>query len=161
MTAQNKINATETVSKAASAMKADMEKGATKAANTARDYVQRSTATAKERTDSAYQGVSRFNSGLEKTLNRLVTGYVGILGEVAGATHANTLHALSSIEKVSQAKTVSEAAQIHVDFVRESTTANLDRLRTAFEASRDVVTEGASTIRESVSEMMPANRKAA
>lgn len=126
-----------------------------------REYVQRTAASVKERSDSAYEGVSKFNNGLEKTLSRAVVGYVGILGEIAEAAHANVNHALATVEKVSQAKTLSEAAQIQVDFVRENTTANYDRARTAFDATRDVVTEGYKSIREGAADMMPAAKKAA
>jgi len=133
----------------------------TKIADGAREYVQRTTATAKERADNALEGATKFNNGLEKTLSRAVVGYVGILGEVAEAAHANVNHALATVEKVSQAKSLTEAAQIQVDFVRESTTANYDRARTAFDATRDVVSEGYNAIREGASDMMPATKKAA
>ncbi|MEM7545736.1 MAG: phasin family protein [Pseudomonadota bacterium] len=133
----------------------------TKIAEGAREYVQRTAASAKERSDNAYEGVSKFNNGLEKTLSRAVVGYVGILGEVAEAAHANVNHALATVEKVAQAKSLSEAAQIQVDFVRENTTANYDRARAAFDATRDVVTEGYNSIREGASDMMPSTKKAA
>jgi len=133
----------------------------TKIADGAREYVQRTAASVKDRSDSAYEGVSKFNNGLEKTLSRFVVGYVGILGEVAEAAHANMNHALATVEKVAQAKTLTEAAQIQVDFVRENATSNYDRARTAFEATRDVVTEGYKTIREGTAEVLPYAKKAA
>lgn len=134
---------------------------AAKIADGAREYVTRTAASAKERTESAYEGVSKFNSGLEKTMGRLVTGYVGILSEIADASRANALHTLSMVEKLAQAKTVTEAGQIQVDFVREYATANYDRVRNAVSQTRDVVTEGAEAIRESVAEVMPMTKKAA
>lgn len=127
-----------------------------KIADSAREYVTRTTAAAKERTDSAYEGVSKFNDGLEKTMNRVVVGYVGILGEIAEMAHANTKAALETVEKVAAAKTFTEAAQVQVDFIRETSTANYDRARTAFDATRDVVTEGVTSLREGVSEIIPA-----
>lgn len=134
---------------------------ASKVAEGAREYVQRTAASAKERTDSAYEGVTRFNSGLEKTMNRFVTGYVGILGDVAEASRSNLVHALSTVEKVSRAKTFTEAAQIQADFARENATANYDRALNVVSATRDVVTEGAETIRESVAGVSPYGKKAA
>ncbi len=133
----------------------------TKIADGAREYVQRTAASVKERSDNAYEGVSKFNNGLEKTLSRFVVGYVGILGEVAEAAHANVNHALTTVEKVAQAKSLTEAAQIQVDFVRENASANFDRARTAFDATRDVVTEGYKTIRDGAADLMPAAKKAA
>lgn len=154
MTAAN-TNTKKTASKAA---KSD---ASSKVVDGAREYVARTAASAKERTDSAYEGVTKFNNGLEKTMNRFVVGYVGLLGDIAEATHANVKHALDTVEKVAGAKTFTEAAQFQVDFVREATTANYDRARTAFDATRDVVTEGVSTIRESANDLMPSVKKAA
>ena len=134
---------------------------AAKIADGAREYVTRTAASAKERTESAYEGVTKFNSGLEKTMNRIVTGYVGILSEIADASRANALHTFSMVEKLAQAKSVTEAGQIQVDFVREYATANYDRARNAFAQTRDVVTEGAEAIRESVSDVLPMTKKAA
>lgn len=161
MATQTKTTAKTAATKTADAVKADVESGAAKIADSAREYVQRTAASSKERADNAYEGVSKFNNGLEKTMNRFVVGYVGILGEIAEAAHENTVRALTSVEKVAKAKSFSEAAQIQVDFVRENTTANYDRARNAFDATRDVVTEGASSIRESVSSVWPYGKKAA
>ena len=94
-------------------------------------------------------------------MSRLVTGYVGILSEIADASRANTLHTLAMIEKLAQAKSVTEAGQIQVDFVREYATANYDRARNAFAQTREVVTEGAEAIREGVAEVLPIAKKAA
>ncbi len=134
---------------------------AAKIADGAREFVTRTAASAKERTESAYEGAQKFNSGLEKTMSRLVTGYVGILSEIADASRANTLHTLAMIEKLAQAKTVTEAGQIQVDYVREYATANYDRARNAFAQTREVVTEGAEAIRESVADVLPMTKKAA
>ncbi|MEM8753308.1 MAG: phasin family protein [Pseudomonadota bacterium] len=150
-----------TAAKKTAAKTTKADEATTKIVDSAREYVARSAASAKERTDDAYEGVTKFNNGLEKTMNRLVVGYVGILGDIAEATHANVKHALETVEKVAAAKTFTEAAQVQVDFVRESTTANYDRARTAFDATRDVVSEGVKTIRESASDLMPQAKKAA
>ncbi|QIE56159.1 hypothetical protein G5B40_12225 [Pikeienuella piscinae] len=150
-----------TTRKKTTAKKTEPNAGATKIADGAREYVQRTAASARERTDSAYEGVSKFNSGLEKTMNRLVTGYVGILGEVADATRSNLVHAISTAEKVAQAKTLAEAAQIQIDFARDNATANYDRARNAVSATRDVVAEGVDAIREGVSGAWSHGQKAA
>lgn len=151
----------KTTAKKATTKKTDTSIDASKIADGARDYMQRGAATARERTDSAYEGVARFNSGLEKTMNRFVTGYVGILGEVADATRSNLVHALDTVEKVSQAKSLSDIARIQADFVQETTVENYDRARNAASATRDVVTEGAEAIHGGVAGMWPHDRKAA
>lgn len=149
--------ATNTVESAIETTKAN----ASKMTDTAREYVQRTAATAKERSNDAFEGVTKFNSGLEKAMSRMVGAYVGILGEIAEATHANVNHALATVEKTAKATSLTEAAQVQVDFYREASAANYDRARTAFEATRDAVNEGVATIREGASDMLPYGKKAA
>ena len=136
-------------------------KETSKIADSAREFVKRSAASAKERSDNLYEGSTKLNSGLEKALTRAVTGYVGFLGKVAEATHSNVNHALNTAEKLSAAKSLSEAAQIQTDFIRESTTANIDRVRDAVNTSREVVMEGVEVVREGATKAWPYGKKAA
>ena len=155
-----KTTATNAASKVEEAVEATKQ-NASKLTDTAREYVQRTAATAKERADDAYEGATKFNAGLEKAMSRMVGTYVGILGEIADATHANVNHALATVEKTAKATSLTEAAQVQVDFYREASAANYDRARSAFEATRDAVNEGVATIRESASEVLPYGKKAA
>lgn len=132
-----------------------------KMTDSARQFVKRSAVSAKERSDNLYEGSTKINSGLEKVLTRAVTGYVGLLGKVAEATHSNVNHALNTAEKLASAKSLSEAAQIQADFVRENATANIDRVREAVNTSREVMMEGVETVRESASKAWPYGKKAA
>ncbi len=109
-------------------IKSEVTEGVEDVANSAREFVQRTAAAAKERTDSAYEGVTKFNDGLEKTMNRMVVGYVGLLSEIADASHENAVRALTTVEKIANAKSLSEAAQIQVDYIRENISANYDPL---------------------------------
>lgn len=136
-------------------------KNTSKIADSAREFVKRSAANAKERSDSLYEGSTQLNSGLEKALNRVVTGYVGFLGNVAEATHDNINHALTTAEKLAGAKSLSEAAQIQADYVRESTSANVERVRAAVNTTREVVMEGGEAVRDGVSKVWPYGKKAA
>lgn len=155
-----KTTETKAASKVTEAVETTKE-NASKMTDTAREYVQRTAATAKERSDDAYEGATKFNSGLEKAMSRMVGAYVGILGEVADAAHANVNHALATVEKTAKATSLTEAAQVQVDFYREASAANYDRARTAFEATRDAVSEGVTSIREGASDILPYGKKAA
>ena len=143
------------------AVKAEDIINTSKIADSAREFVKRSAATAKERSDNLYEGSEKLNSGIEKALTRAVTGYVGFLGNIAEATHANVNHALTTAEKLAAAKSLSEAAQIQVDFVRENASANIERVRSAVNTTREVVMEGTETLRENASKVWPYGNKAA
>lgn len=141
--------------------KSAAEFDAGKVADAARAQVQRAAAAAKTHADDVYEGAAKFNSSLETTMSRILTGYVGVLGEVTEATRANFVTAMDAVEKIAQAKDLTEAARIQADFVRENATANFDRVRNVASATRDVMTEGAEALREGAAGMWPLGRKAA
>ncbi|MFD0917120.1 phasin family protein [Pseudahrensia aquimaris] len=133
----------------------------TKVAEGTREFVRRSAATAKERTDDFYETTNKFNSGLESALTRVAGGYVSILGGIAAATHENVTHALTTVEKLANAESVSEAVRIQSDYVRESTSANIGRARDAAEIVRDMAGESVNMVRENAMKAWPYGQKAA
>ena len=149
-----------TAKKAAEAVKEDASR-VSQITDSARDYVLRATETAKDRTDNAYESVEEFNKGVESTMNRVVRGYVSLLEGAARVSHENVKHALATVEKVAAAKSLSEAAQIQVDFVRESAAANYDTARAAFDDVRETVTEGAEAVRARATTMWSKEAKKA
>ena len=152
----------ETAKKAPQAVQAEeIIKNTSKIADSARDFVKRSASSAKERSDTLYQGSEKLNSGLEKVLTRAVTGYVGLLGNIAEAAHEDVNRALTATEKLASAKSFSEAAQIQADFVRENTSANVDRMRSVVNTTRDMVVEGSENVREGFAKVWPYGKKAA
>lgn len=147
-------------------IKAEAVKGPAAAATTrvtegAREFVRRSAASAKERSDDLYENSAKFNSGLESALKRAAGGYVSILGGFAAATHENVNRALNTVEKLANAQSVSEAVRIQSDYVRENTTANVALVRDAAETVREVTTENYNAARENVMKMWPYGQKAA
>lgn len=153
--------AVQQVSKAAEATTTQIAANTEKAAEKTREIVKRSSAAAKEQSTSAYENVMKFNGGLEKTMNRFVMGYVGILSDVAGATHTSFMKTVDAVERVAQAKTVSEAASIQAEFVQETMTRNLEGARNIASATSDIMNESAEVLRESVSGAMRMGRKGA
>ena len=128
---------------------------ASKVAEGAREFMRRSALTAKERSDDAYETVEKFNDNVETAMNRAVGGYVAMLDGVAKAAHEDVNRALTTVEKLAGARSVSEAVSIQTNYVRENTTANIERIRNVFGMTRDMMATGASTVRETVSANMP------
>ena len=94
-------------------------------------------------------------------MTRMAGGYVSILGGIAAATHENVTHALTTVEKLANAKSVSEAVRIQSDYVRDNTSANMARVRDAAEIVREVASDSANMMRENVSKVWPYGKKAA
>ena len=128
---------------------------------TARDYITRTAHAAKERTDSAYESVGEFHKGVETTLTRVVTGYVSILDGFAQMSHENVNRALATVEKTAAAKDYVEAAQLQVDFVRDTATANYEIARNAVDQVRETLSEGAKSISDRANAMWTSSKKAA
>nr|WHW29410.1 putative phasin family protein [uncultured bacterium] len=151
----------ETVKAAAETMAEAGTKATTKVVNGAREFVRRSASSAKERSDDMLETTEKFNSGLESVLTRAAGGYVSLLGGIASATHDNFNRALTTMEKLAGATSVSEAVRIQADYVRDNTTANLTLVREAADNVREVSTEGYDAVRKNVSKVWPYGKKAA
>ena len=161
MTAKTKTAAKNTAKKPAAEAVADAESRVNKITDGARDYVARTAAAAKDRSDSAFENVTEYNKSVESTLNRVARGYVSILDGFARVSHDNVKHALTTVEKLAAAKSLTETAQIQVDFVRDSAAANYDEVRGAYDVARETVMDGAEAARTRAAGMWPFAKKAA
>ena len=153
--------ATETT--AASKSKAKAVKDETfsdRLADGAREMVKRSTATAKERTETVYTNTKKYNADLENVLVRAAHGYANILGSIAEAAYGNMNRGLAAAEAIAESKSLSDAFKIQSDYVREQSQCSMDNARSAVEYVRDVVTENGEALRDTASKMWK-NDKAA
>ena len=103
---------TETTAKtAASKVKAAAEENkiADRVAEGAREFVMRSTSTAKERADNVYETTQKYNADLEDMLVRAAKGYTNILGNIAEAAFVNVNRGINAAEKLAESKSLSEA----------------------------------------------------
>ena len=127
----------------------------------AREFVRRSAATGQERVDQAYETVESYNDRLETAMKRVVDGYVSVLGFAAKAAHEDASRAFKTLDKLAAATTIREAAGIQADYLRENTSAQVERVRDAGGAVRDVAMDGFQSARDSVRSVMPYGEKAA
>lgn len=127
----------------------------------ARDFVKRGASSAKERAESVLAGAAKLTESAEKFATSFVAGYANFARGLLDATLANVQHALTTVEKVAGAHSVSEAVQIQADFVRESASANFERVRGAAETARTAVVDGAKTAQAEFSKLYASEKKAA
>ncbi len=149
------------VKKTATDARSVASNAAGKVAEGTREFVRRSAATAKDRSDAIYEGTETVNDTLENAMTKVVGGYVSVLGGMARVAHANVNRALTTVEKLANAKSVSEAVRIQSDYVRENTTANFAEVRNAAGTTREVLGDGIEAAREQASKMWPYGKKAA
>jgi len=127
----------------------------------ARDFVAKGAATVKDRAESVHANVIKFADGAEKLATSCVGGYANFVRGALDATLANVQHTLVTVEKVAGAKSINEAVQIQVDAAREGANANMERVRTAAETARTVVTDGAKEVQAQLSKLYSFDKKAA
>ena len=152
---------TETTAKtAASKAKADDSKITDRVAEGAREFVMRSTSTAKERADGAYETTQKYNAELENMLVKAAKGYTNILGNIAEAAFVNVNRGISTAEKLAASKSLTEAMQIQNEYVREQSTCSMNNARAAMEYVREVVTEGSENMRETATKMWKSDKAA-
>jgi len=127
----------------------------------AREFVKRSTATAKDRADDLYANSKKYNADLQDALNRAAGGYVNFLGNVADVAYANVNQTIAAAEKLADAKSLSDAMQIQSDFVREQSEATAEHARSAFAQVQDMLSEGTEALRDGYAKLWAAAKPAA
>ena len=127
----------------------------------ARDFVKRTASTAQERAETVHETAANLTDGAEKLATRIVGGYANFTRGLLDMTLANVQHTLATVEKLAAVKSVNEAVQVQVDFVRENTSANIERMRGAADTAKSVVTEGAKTVQAGISKIYAFDKKAA
>ena len=152
---------TETTAKtAASKAKADDNKITDRVAEGAREFVMRSTSTAKERADGVYETTQKYNAELENMLVKAAKGYTNILGNIAEAAFVNVNRGINAAEKLAASKSLSEAMRVQNEYVREQSTCSLNNARAAAEYVREVVAEGSENMRETATKMWKSDKAA-
>lgn len=139
----------------------DSLKGKFEVPGSAREFVTKGAVAAKGRVETAHEGALKFANGAEKVTISLVDGYANFARGLIDAAFANVQHSLETVEKIAAAKSLNEAVQIQVDAVRQSANANMERVRSAAEAARETVTEGAKEVQSQFSKMYSTEKTAA
>lgn len=119
----------------------------------ARDFVKKGADAASGRAESVHSTATRLVDGAEKLSHSFVGGYADFVRGAFDMTLANVKASLAAMEKVAAAQSINEAVQIQADFVRESTAANIERVREAAETARTGVVDGARAVQAEVASL--------
>ncbi|SDR01692.1 hypothetical protein SAMN05519103_00420 [Rhizobiales bacterium GAS113] len=119
----------------------------------AREFVQRSANSAKERVASVHAGAHQVTGAVENVVTRAVGGTADISRSLLQAAYANAEATFAAIEKLSAATCLKEASQIYLEFVRDRARAGLDQAKEVAETVRLKVAEGAKEIQDEVAKV--------
>lgn len=127
----------------------------------ARDFVAEQAASAQERAQAAQEGAAEFNAQAEKATMSMIASYAGFTKSLIDMTAANVTHALATVEKVTAAKSPTDAMKIQAEFVRDNSKANLERIKDVSETAKDAMAQATATARDAASKALAQGRKLA
>lgn len=127
----------------------------------AREFVQRTAATARERLADAHAGANRATATYEKAATSLIGGSVTALRGLLQAQYENTVATIGVIERLASAKSFTEAYQIQTDFARDYTRSNWARVQEAAETVKANVQDSVKLLQDETAKVMSTIKKAA
>src|SRR5262249_39795021 len=116
----------------------------------AREFVTRSTATAKERAAAMHDGAHKVVGGIESVIIDAVTGAAELNRKLIGAAHEDAGAALAAIDKLAGAKSAAEAYQLSVDYWRERGEIGVARGRNATAFLNEKLSNGLKAVQAGV-----------
>ena len=127
----------------------------------ARDLAQRAVKTAQERAEAMKATAEKATSALESGVSTAATTIADISRNVQGAVYADVKATLAAVEKIAAAKSLAEAAQVHVEFLGAQSQVGLARVTKATEYLAKVMQDGAKSAQDAIAKMAVKADKAA
>lgn len=127
----------------------------------AREFVASQAATAQEHAETVQEGAAQLNAHVEKATVSLIGSYANFTRNLIDMTAANVGFALAAVEKFTAAKSLPDAMAIQADYLRDSTTANFERVQSAVKSARDSVAEVTAATRDAAAKTRSGGKKAA
>lgn len=127
----------------------------------ARDFVQRSATTAKEKLAEVHAGANNATVSYEKAVGTLVNASASAVRGMLQAGFENSLATIAAVEKLAAAKSLQEAYQIQSEFAREYATANWARVQNAAETVKANVQDSVKFVQDETAKVVAFAKKAA
>ncbi len=117
---------------------------------TAREFVKRTTSTAKERAADAYAGSEKVTAAIETAVADSVSEAAKISRNIQQAIYQDTEAFLAGIDKLASAKSFNEAVQIQSDLARARGELLMSRAKSTSEYLGKLVADGARTVQDNL-----------
>ncbi len=127
----------------------------------ARELVQRTAATAKERLADAHANVNNATVSYEKAMSSMVNSGATAMRSLLQAHFDNSVAAIAAMEKIVAAKSVTEAYRIQSEFARDYASANWARVQSAAETVKSNVEESVKMLQDEAAKAVATFKKAA
>ena len=113
----------------------------------ARDFVQRTAATAKDRAASAHAGAEHVATALQDAVTVSVNGYALLGRSLLQGAYQNVESTLGMVQKLANAKCLGDATGVYLDFIRDYGKANVEQVRATADIIRKSYADGDKAVR--------------
>jgi phasin len=127
----------------------------------ARDFVKKAAEAAKERATSLHVNAEKATASVEQTLVNTVGEVAKLTRQAQQAVYDDAEAFLSGVGNLASAKTVGEAMQIYVDYLRGRGDVAMARTRAAGDYFGKLMADSAKTVQDNVAKAGVFNSKAA
>lgn len=117
-----------------------------------RDFVKRATDTAKTRAADMQANAEKMTSAIEAAVSNSVSEAAKINRSIQGAFYQDVDSFFAGLDKLASAKSIAEALQIQGELVRAQGAVLVARAKSSSDYLGKLVTEGAKTAQENISE---------
>jgi len=128
---------------------------------TAREFVKRSAATAKDRSTDLHTGANKATDAVEKALVSAVNGIADVNRKTVEAMYQDAQSAFAAIDKLADAQSLSQAYRVYLDYLRQQTKVNLARVEATASFASTKASEGFGAFRDGIEKVLPLRSKAA
>ncbi|MBR1218492.1 phasin family protein [Bradyrhizobium sp. U87765 SZCCT0131] len=126
----------------------------------ARDFVKRSTTSAKERAAEIHTGADKLTGAIETAVAGSVTETAKISRSIQKAIYEDAEAFFAGIERLASAKSLSEAVQIQADLIRTQGEVTVSRAKSASEYVGKLFADGAKSAQDNLSKVVAFNKVA-
>ena len=127
----------------------------------AREFVKRSAETARDRASDVHAGAHKVTGAIEGAVINAVTGVADINRELFKAAHQDAQAAFVAVEKLAGAKSLAEAYQLQVAYLRERAEVGMTRAKNVAEFVSDKAADGFKTVQDGFAKVANFSKQAA
>ena len=128
---------------------------------TAREFVKRSAATAKDRSSDLHTGANKVTDAVEKAFVSAVNGLAEVNRKTVEALYQDAQSVFAAIDKLADAQSLSQAYKVYLDYLRQQTKVNLARAEATASFASTKASEGFGAFRDGIEKVLPLRSKAA
>jgi hypothetical protein len=128
---------------------------------TAREFVKRSAATAKDRSTDLHTGAIKVTDAVEKALVNAVNGIADVNRKTVEALYQDAHSLFAAIDNLGDAQSFSQANKVYVDYLRQQTKVSVARAEATASFASTAASEGFRALRDGIEKVLPLPSKAA